>query len=383
MVAGDADAKGAAVQKRRSIDIPLTDDPEEHRRWAAALWRRMDRDESGTITKEELNCETFQNILRDILAPKRVGKSTSTYARAAMNVTREIDFLMRKADINSDGSLQFDEFSSFVQVLRENGSAGDLIFALFDLDGNEVIDHDEFLEIYRYFLGHRPTVREFEKEWSNLDVDGKGVVSLQEYNNWLRTNSNPIFQKYTESKAEKKVKIPKKDADSLILATAMSRNVYRPAWNQRFNTLDPSVVNQERQGRNKIVFSTPQSEAELGRWFSRRIERFGPQYDKLVSPEPPHPLQKSLISGYAPPLLPGRHVPDGTMRNKHGEPKQWHDYWQTPKGVFDRPAPGSLLLRCFPKDKAPRPPQSAAGIQRPAGMGGSLSSPSLRPKTAL
>lgn len=122
---------------------------------------------------------------------------------------------MRKAAQNCSGELSFDEFSSFLRVLRKAGASSrkaDLIFALFDLDQSGFLDKEEFLEVYRYFLGHRPTLEKFEEEWANVDVAANGRVSQKQYDRWLRHSDNPVFKPYapTEEAIEVSPKFNKK-----------------------------------------------------------------------------------------------------------------------------------------------------------------------------
>lgn len=172
--------------------------PREHDEWAARMWRRMDRDHNGFISKCELDCEEFRSVLRKLLAP-----STSScmggprYARAQMNMDQAVSFFLRKADINGDGLISFEEFKCFMGSLRKNHgvvNSAAMIFALFDTDTDNHIEESEFREIYRFFQGHDPAEQEFQEEWGRLDSGGTGRVSRDQYISWLQQSSNPIFR---------------------------------------------------------------------------------------------------------------------------------------------------------------------------------------------
>merc|ERR1712038_231193 len=93
------------------------------------------------------------------------------YERSEINIEQAMEFCLRKADLNSDGSLSFEEFRSFTFCLRTETLAkhtATLIFALFDTDGDARIDEAEFREIYRFFLGHHPKEVDFQAEWARL-----------------------------------------------------------------------------------------------------------------------------------------------------------------------------------------------------------------------
>merc|ERR1719313_3195670 len=112
-------------------------------------------------------------------------------------MNQAIHFALRKADLNDDGRLSFEEFEAFLYVLRTPKFASDtaaLVFALFDTDRNGFVDEMEFRQIFRYYLGHAPTEEEFQAEWVRLDAANKGRVSKKEYAQWLQTSSNPVFQ---------------------------------------------------------------------------------------------------------------------------------------------------------------------------------------------
>lgn len=81
----------------------------------------MDRDNNGAISKKELDCSEFRQVLRKVLTPdtEHDAGGGSTYARAATNQEQALALCLRKADINDDGRLSFDEFKAFLWALRQ------------------------------------------------------------------------------------------------------------------------------------------------------------------------------------------------------------------------------------------------------------------------
>ncbi|CAE8632325.1 unnamed protein product, partial [Polarella glacialis] len=322
---------------------PESNDPEEHRLWAEKLWSRFDRDSSGFVTREELNCDEFQDILRTVLAPQRSGVTLSVfYARAEINVKQSVELCLRKADYNNNGILSYGEFAAFLRELRNHTGYTDLIFSLFDLDCNGVINKDEFREVYRYFLGHTPIFVEFEAEWAKLDEDGAGQVTKAQYKEWMTESTNPIFHQFRpqvavrEGEEEKRSispsKMSKKDGRSLLAAARLAgiqRRNSKPMWNEYFVGRDISATNAALPARMKFYFSQPQSLPEFVRYYSRR-PKLETLRDRLEKPEPPR--FRSMLTGDMPSFLPERNLKGGRMRDEAGRPVTWDDSWQIPAG---------------------------------------------------
>lgn len=176
------------------VDEPAIDINE----WIYMTWSRMDRDNSGCISREEMDCEEFHNILRAALVPDGgPGFGGPGYARAQVDMNQAISFCLRKADLNKDRTLSFDEFKAFVLCLRNPQLAlhtANLIFALFDTNRDQSVDESEFREIYRFYMGRTPAENEFQAEWARLDVRQEGKVGREDYLKWLQASENPVFR---------------------------------------------------------------------------------------------------------------------------------------------------------------------------------------------
>lgn len=318
---------------------------EEHHEWATRMWRRMDRDHSESITRHELDCEEFRIALHSALAPslKSVGMGGAQYERAEINMDQAINFCLRKADLNMNGSLSFEEFRSFTSCLREETLAkhtANLIFALFDVDTDARIDENEFREIFRFFLGHNPTEVDFQAEWSKLDAKGVGKVTRNEYIRWLQQCKNPAFQRHAPPTDSSMLMDSSQSSpgagDSQMRRTAPGR-MSRPLWNERFNS--QKNINEHAPIARRNYFMRPQSLPELRRHYDSH-KGFAANRKKLVLPEPKSAPSRS--AAFNPELA----LPGGTMRAKTGEVKQWEDHWQTPLCVKRKVRPGTLDFRC-------------------------------------
>mmetsp|Transcript_6175 Transcript_6175/g.9632 ORF Transcript_6175/g.9632 Transcript_6175/m.9632 type:complete len:374 (-) Transcript_6175:61-1182(-) len=341
---------------------------EEHHEWALKLWERIDRDHSGSVTQQELNCDEFQDVLHAVIAPENDDEGRrAIYGRSAINVQQLMDFCFRKAGINDNGSLTFKEFKSFLRALRNQGDAShcaDLVFALFDLDGTNSLDREEFLEIFRYYTGRTPTGPELQKIWGQLDRLDTGEVTKQQYIKWMQHYAPPQFTQHappvegdSESGDSKLAKPSRQSVDpySRYLpapgmmprskSAATWSNTWHAPWNERFRGRDNSLLNPANPKMLKRYFSAPQTMPELSRFYST-YKGFG-KHQKSIH-QPPTPRQRFILSNQSQPeICPERARPGGFARNSKGDSVPWNDHWQMTQGEIQkrRVAAGSLLLR--------------------------------------
>lgn len=336
--------------------------PRGHREWATKMWQRINRDHSEFIDRKELECEEFQSILHAVLAPKIGGAGAhaggAVYRRAQMNLNQAMTFFMRKADLNSDGNISFEEFKSALWFLRRHPlctHTSQLIFSLFDLDQDGTIDESEFRELFRFFLGHNPPEDEFQKEWGRLDAGGRGNATRSEYIRWLQTSTNPVFHQHAPTEdalaAEQTgTPVAGRTVRQLpgLTRSFSSSYVTRPPWNSRFTSgvnMDPSSRRMHCPSSRKSYFSRPQSLPELSRHYDTH-RGFKVHQERLQEPEP-HKEYLVLSTENAPQFLRERAKPGGTMRNKAtGKREMWEDFWQKPACLKSRYTPGSLDFRC-------------------------------------
>jgi len=322
--------------------------PDEHHEWASRMWKRMDRDENGRITRGELDCEEFRSVIRSVVAPDGgIGMGGAHYARAEMNMNQAINFCLRKADLNNDNGLSFTEFKSFLLCLRQDVMAQDtasLIFALFDLDGDHLLVESEFREICRFYLGHAPTEAEFQKAWAELDKDGKQRVTKAEYIRWLQASPNPIFRQHAPLPDPDATMYPDGGPPKGRLPLLRQGGNQRPLWNQR---LDVANLGVRCPLARRTYFSRPQSLPELGRYYEKH-RGFAIHRQRMQQPEVP-PYRNVLSNEKGREFHPARAKPGGSMRNRStGKLEAWEDQWQVPKCVKPKFRPGSLLLRTMP-----------------------------------
>lgn len=357
----------------------------EHHEWAVRMWRRMDRNRSGAITRDELDCEEFRAVLRNVMAPadKHAGGGGASYGRARTNQEQALAFCLRKADTNHDGRLQFQEFRSLMWALRQEHLEKDttnLIFALFDLDCDGFISDNEFRELCCFYMGHLPTFAEFSEHWSSLCRD-KDRVSRERYSQWLKTTAAPIFKQRVSgavanaedggvvespapgaklgaavaeastssimsfTQASRRARRIKKNAEGWPLAPKKDVND-RPRWNQHFNT---QINRNDRLPMlERDYFSKAQSMPQLNHFYAT-YSGFEQHQRALSTPDPPKKL-RVLSTDTMEVFNAQRHEPGGSMKEHlqgapRGDVALWEDNWQISKRfktrlrASDRPLP--------------------------------------------
>jgi len=342
---------------------------EEHHEWALHLWNRMDRDGSGSIARDELNCDEFQDVLKSVISPENTGEAShASYGRAEIHITQALDFCLRKATLNSDGTLSFKEFKSFMKVLRNQGDAHNrvhLMFALFDLDGSNTIDRDEFEGIYRFFCGHNPTHEEVETSFIQMDRFDKKEVTRNQFIRWLKHEAPPSFKHHaagveedTSSQASstikkssglkiKKINRPAPGMYEPLPDSASTwSNSWQCQWNERFRGRDHSLYNPTAPNLLKHYFSAPQTLPELDRFYST-YRGFHVHRRALHKKEPPEPRPVLSSQSKTKEVNPERAAAGGTARNSKGDSILWDNEWPDKASDYkSRPKPGTLMLRC-------------------------------------
>lgn len=347
--------------------VPDNYTPEAHHELVLKMWTRMDRDQSESITRLELDCEEFRSALKSMIAPKTHGALGGKHnARAELSMKQALTYCMRKADLNGDGTLSFDEFKSFTNCLRQktlSQHTANLIFALFDVKFDGFIGEDEFKEMFRFYQGRNPSEKEFQDEWAMLHASADRLVSRQQYISWLQTTPTLVFRQHAPPVEED---VEDHDGNSLMhtqgsfgsfsreLLPSLSGSIHerstsswatssRPNWNQRFNA--GVNANQKIPKSTRSYFSRPQSLPELQRHYQSH-RGFHEMLDRIKIPElKKTPTVLSTDSGCG--MLPHRAIPGGFMRSRStGRLEKWKDHWQTPACLKSQYQPGTLSFRC-------------------------------------
>ncbi|CAN1256596.1 Probable calcium-binding protein CML17 [Linum perenne] len=143
------------------------------------IFRSFDRDSDGSLTQLELG-----SLLRSL------GLNPSP---------DQLDALIKTADTNSNGTVEFSEFLALVapdleEEEREKSPYSEeqlkQLFRMFDRDGNGYITAAELAHSMAK-LGHALTVEELNGMITEADTDGDGRISFSEFS---RAISSAAFQ---------------------------------------------------------------------------------------------------------------------------------------------------------------------------------------------
>lgn len=354
---------------------------EEHRTWARSHWSRIDRDGDGRLTQPELDSTLFRRALREAVGGAE-GQRTSAYSRSCMNIERAIDFIRRKADNNGDGQLSFDEFVSFTATLRARTRTvvdtqwggpnlwAELVFAMFDLDGDNFLQRAEFKELHRFFHGSTVTEDSFEKDWASLDSQGLVNVSKSQFINWMCQgergrvlDDRPLLQTRMQTQSCPDLSDPKRPTTGPAAYGRMEKvhdrgtggfkaKGNRPPWNRQHHVVQKNSM---KPRAARVYFSRPQSEQELFRFYISQAQ-FKTHLIRLESMPAVKRPRMILSHETAPPFIPGRHLESG-LESKSGRliPK-WTDLWQPAASEFSQQSyrPGTRGLRVGKLDPIPR-----------------------------
>lgn len=325
--------KGAESQKDFQSDHESEDE------FVTKLWLRLDRDQSGTLTRQELDTEPFHNLLRAAVAPiSGTHTGGASYARTAMNMKEAISMCMRKADHSEGSVLRFEEFRSLVRTLRNpygSKHLSDLAFSLFDIDGSDLLDSHEFHELLRFYLGKHPTSDMFMAEWKRASGGLQQTITKQQYVRWLQTSTDRAFRQHAPG-----VRDMPPTPDSFQLERA------KPKWNRHFASQSKGA---RPQGK-RDYFMRPQSLDELSIFYKQFEEGFERHKADLAKPRPT-PARCALFprilstEGGTPMMLPERHNPGGTSRDHDtGLMQAWEDNWVPPLRLRHRDRAGDRPL---------------------------------------
>lgn len=134
------------------------------------VFQMFDRNGDGRITKTELN-DSLENL--GIFIPDK-----------------DLIQMIEKIDVNGDGCVDIDEFGELYQsIMEERDEEDDMkeAFDVFDQNGDGFITVDELRSVLASLgIKQGRTVEDCKRMIMKVDVDGDGMVNLNEFKQMMR-----------------------------------------------------------------------------------------------------------------------------------------------------------------------------------------------------
>eukprot|EP00397_Hematodinium_sp_SG-2012_P009968 GEMP01010068.1.p1 GENE.GEMP01010068.1~~GEMP01010068.1.p1 ORF type:complete len:376 (+),score=52.66 GEMP01010068.1:43-1170(+) len=366
-------------------------DAEAHLKWASEHWAKLEKCVGGPerkIDKAQIDSTTFRNALKEAVSSAcDIDDLEEPNSRCIRRADRARDFIRRKADINDDGMVSFDEFEKFTYKLRCHGfnergdgvMSGTLLwaeslFALFDLDGDGHLERHEFQEVHRFFHGANYSEEDIANEWRSLEMGSRTKVNKRCFIKWLIQGERGRALEERpppDMTMEKSRSVPALDYEnrpqtgparfgSPMQLSGTSKHQWEVKstdlmlpWNRQHHIV---AKNDLKPRATRAYFSRPQSEEELNRHY-RAYPQFRSQLFRLENVPNIKRPRMVLSHETSPPSLPRRHCISG-LKLKNGQSLPfWTDMWQPPASeVYSKASlrPGSRSLRVGKLDPLPK-----------------------------
>eukprot|EP00405_Crypthecodinium_cohnii_P015357 CAMPEP_0206459074 /NCGR_PEP_ID=MMETSP0324_2-20121206/23960_1 /ASSEMBLY_ACC=CAM_ASM_000836 /TAXON_ID=2866 /ORGANISM="Crypthecodinium cohnii, Strain Seligo" /LENGTH=345 /DNA_ID=CAMNT_0053930557 /DNA_START=105 /DNA_END=1139 /DNA_ORIENTATION=+ len=338
------------------MPVQLSDrhlDRDEHYEWASRMWLRIDPEGEEALPTRQLDCDALRSVLRISLLSSAASASNTPSATfdsksrpapaqavsTPVTVQEVVSMMIRKAELNFDGCLSFEEFESTLLVLRRlkqdlfPAYPGHVIFGLFDTDMDGFLSMEEFAQLLRFIHGHTAEDSELEAAWVAMDPELQTSVSRVELFKWMQAAKLHEYRCLVPAAPVRKPAPKSPDISN-----------GRPRWDGSPSL--QSQANDELPSTTRTYLSRPQSLPELMRYCKDRRDLQG-NYWKLLQPEvkKKSPVLSSETANFFP-FNPDKGRAGGTMRSTTGDVVKWLDHWQTPLCGRKRVQSATHYLQC-------------------------------------
>lgn len=170
----NAEAKMQTALKAYFANFHIQDEQEKI---LSNIFRSIDKDNNGTISKEEFR------------------QAYEIFGERTYLLDEEVDKLFELVDTNNNGVIDYSEFITSASNMNQLLSDQQLkaAFKALDLDGNGEISYQEFEETFAAGLNMEKA--ELRSMFSEFDNNENGMVNFEEFKTFLKQIFHKISQK--------------------------------------------------------------------------------------------------------------------------------------------------------------------------------------------
>ncbi|KAL1327839.1 hypothetical protein HN51_037828 [Arachis hypogaea] len=129
------------------------------------------------------------NRNKDLIPSSTPSRSTSMSVRSRTRMAAELEQVFHKFDVNGDGKIDASELGAIMGSLGQKATEQELINMLreVDGDGDGYISLQEFIELNTKGVDSDEVLENLKEAFSVFDIDGNGSITAEELNTVMRS----------------------------------------------------------------------------------------------------------------------------------------------------------------------------------------------------